>query len=385
MTDATYPLPIINDPVADDQEYARYLIDIAADMIVSVDAGRRIKLFNKTAEAVYGYSAAEMIGQSITLLYASLEEYAQVGQLLQSQGRFTGEITGLKKNGEHFPVLITATLLRNAHGEVVGSVGYSRDLTAEKKAAALEREYIAMLGEEKLKKEVEHITRHDMKSPLSTIIGFADLMLGEQDLSAEHRESIHIIYNAGIKALRMVNLSLDLLKIERGEYPLDAKEVKLTPIFIDIQIDNATLLKVRRLQVVYAIAGTNYSLEALQQANLPLIVQGEEIMCYNIFANLFKNAVEAAPAESVVTIRMERTETTGLIMIAINNMGMVPEEIRDRFFEKYATAGKRGGTGLGTYSAQRLTETLGGRITMQTAPLAGTTVTVWLPLPTIAI
>ncbi|MBF0116868.1 MAG: PAS domain S-box protein [Magnetococcales bacterium] len=380
MTNATYPLPVIDDPVADDREYARYLIDIAADMIVSVDAGRRIKLFNKTAEAVYGYSAAEMIGQSITLLYANPQEYAQVGQLLQSQGRFTGEVTGLKKSGEQFPVLITATLLRNTHGEVVGSVGYSRDLTAEKKAAALEREYIAMLGEEKLKKEVEHITRHDMKSPLSTIIGFADLMLHEQELSDEQKESIHIIYNAGIKALRMVNLSLDLLKIERGEYPLDAKEVKLTPIFVDIQIDNATLLKVRRLQVVYTIDGTNYTLEELQQANLPLVVQGEEIMCYNIFANLFKNAVEAAPAESMVSIGMDHTTMAGFIMIAIHNMGMVPEEIRDRFFEKYATAGKKGGTGLGTYSAQRLTETLGGCIRMQTAPLAGTTVTVCLPL-----
>ncbi|MBF0186022.1 MAG: PAS domain S-box protein [Magnetococcales bacterium] len=379
MTQPTYPLPVADKASTDEQKYASYLIDIAADMIVSVDAQRRIKLFNKAAEAVYGYTAAEMIGQSITLLYGNREEYTQVGRLLQAHGRYTGEITGLRKNGEHFPVLITATLLHDTSGNVVGSVGYSRDLTAEKKAAAMEREYIAMLGEEKLKKEVEHITRHDMKSPLNSIIGFADLLLEDEELPATYKETVRIIYNAGIKALRMVNLSLDLLKIERGEYPLDAKEIQLIPIFVDMQLDNATLLKVRRIPVSYRIAGNSYTIEQLQRANPPLLVQGEEIMCYNIFANLFKNAVEAAPADSQITIRIDYVLNSTCVAIAMNNAGVVPTGIRDRFFEKYATSGKIGGTGLGTYSAKRLTETLGGQIQMTTNAEEGTTLTVWLP------
>ncbi|WP_130472703.1 sensor histidine kinase, partial [Candidatus Magnetaquicoccus inordinatus] len=251
---------------------------------------------------------------------------------------------------------------------------------AEKKAAALEREYIAMLGEEKLKKEVEHITRHDMKSPLSSIIGFADLLIEDDELSEAHKESVRIIYNAGIKALRMVNLSLDLLKIERGEYLLETKEVNLVPIFVDMQADNVTLLRARRLPVIFHIFGASYSLAQLQKAQLRLLVQGEEIMCYNIFANLFKNAVEAAPPDSPITIRVAHAENSSL-MISINNFGIVPEEIQSRFFEKYATSGKKGGTGLGTYSAQRLTETLGGRIAMSTNATSGTTLSVWLPSP----
>ena len=365
--------------LADEREYARYLIDIAADMIVSVDAERRIKLFNKTAETVYGYTADEMVGQPITAMYDNPEEYKAIGEQMRRDGRFVGEIVGRKKNGDRFPVFVTAVLLHNTDGVVIGSVGYSRDLTADKKAAAVEREYIAMLGEEKLKKEVEHITRHDMKSPLSSVIGFADLLLGDETLAEEHKQLIRIIYNSGVKALRMVNLSLDLLKIERGVYPLDPQSVRLVPIFLDMQNDNLSLLRSKRLSVVFLIQTIPHNAEQLQAQSGRLVVLGEEIMCYNIFANLFKNAVEAAPPGTPITIRVECPPDPGHITIAIHNAGAVPVEIRDHFFEKYATASKKGGTGLGTYSAQRLTETLGGRITMETAEATGTTVTVTLP------
>ncbi|MBF0462824.1 MAG: PAS domain-containing sensor histidine kinase [Magnetococcales bacterium] len=363
----------------DERAYAHHLIDIAADMVVSVDDNRRINLFNKTAEQVYGYTAEEMLGQPITPLYDNPEEYQAIGEQMRTTGRFAGEITGRKKNGERFPVFVTAILLRNPAGEVIGSVGYSRDLTAEKKAAAVEREYIAMLGEEKLKKEVENITRHDMKSPLSSIIGFADLLLEDKTLGDEHKQLIKIIYNSGIKALRMVNLSLDLLKIEQGVYPLAPQKVRLVPILLDMLTDNATSLRTKRLSVVFLVNDVPCRAEQLPEEQGTLAVLGEEIMCYNILANLFKNAVEASPPDQPITLAVTDTPSApDHITIAIHNMGTVPVEIRDRFFEKYATAGKRGGTGLGTYSAQLLTRTLGGRISMETAAETGTTLTVVL-------
>ncbi|MEO5350371.1 MAG: PAS domain-containing sensor histidine kinase [Magnetococcus sp. YQC-3] len=371
-------IPIVDNDWPDDREYARHLIDIAADMVISVDRRRLVKLFNKQAEEVYGYTAAEVLGQPITLLYANPEEYQVVGDLLRTQGRFAGEITGRKKNGEEFPVYVTAILLNNAAGETVGSVGYSRDLSAEKKAAVVEREYIAMLGEEKLKKEVEHITRHDMKSPLNSIIGFADFLLEDGALNEEQRQLVKIIYDAGIKALRMVNLSLDLLKIEQGRYPLTPQNVSLVPILLDMETDNTALLRSKKISLRFLVQDLPHDAQQLREQEETLVVLGEEIFCYNIFANLVKNAVEAAPCNSQVTLQiMERSADQ--LAVAIHNMGSVPLEIRDRFFEKYVTAAKKGGTGLGTYSAQRLTETLGGHITMESSDAHGTTVTVTLP------
>lgn len=380
MTDDTHGQPIKGDPLPDRSEYARHLIDIAADMVVSVDENRRIKLFNKKAEEVYGYTADEILGQPIVQLYNDADEYKRVGAMLHDQGRFTGEITGRKKNGDLFPVFVTAVLLHDADGNIVGSVGYSRDLTSEKKAAAVEREYIAMLGEEKLRKEVEHIIRHDMKSPMNSVIGFSDLLLEDGDLSDEHKQIVKIIYNAGIKTLRMLNLSMDLLKIERGVYVLNPQDFPLLPILSDVQSDNNTLLRTKRLSVHFSINQHPYSGQAAPGAGPLLVVRGEEIICYNILANLFKNAVEAAPPNSQITLAViDSPAEPDFIQVAIHNPGAVPVEIRHRFFEKYATAGKTTGTGLGTYSAQRLTETLGGRIRMETDDATGTTVTVLLP------
>ncbi|MBF0162332.1 MAG: PAS domain-containing sensor histidine kinase [Magnetococcales bacterium] len=377
MTETTKGAVPPVDDWSDEGTYNRHLIDIAADMVVSVNRERLVNLFNKKAEEVYGYTASEILGQPITRLYDNLEEYQTVGALLQQQGRYVGEVTGRKKNGESFPVFITAILLHNAEGAVIGSVGYSRDLTAEKKAAALEREYIAMLGEEKLKKEVEHITRHDMKSPLNSIIGFADLLLHEETLGEEHREIAQIIYNSGMKALRMVNLSLDLLKIEQGRYTPTPEPVKLLPVLLDVQTDHANLLRGKRLTVTLRLNDTPCSLAEAQAQKQAWVVLGEETMCYNIFANLFKNATEASPPDSVIALRL--CSTPERVALSIHNQGAVPSAIRDHFFEKSVTFGKKDGTGLGTYSARQLTITLGGEIELESTEEEGTTLTVTLP------
>ncbi|MEF2229697.1 MAG: sensor histidine kinase [Pseudodesulfovibrio sp.] len=93
--------------------------------------------------------------------------------------------------------------------------------------------------------------------------------------------------------------------------------------------------------------------------------------------NLVKNAIEASPREGYVTINCQ-TEP-GAVRIIIHNAGAVPEAIRGRFFEKYATMGKSCGTGLGTYSAQLIAKAHGGHIELATSEADGTTVSISLP------
>ena len=67
------------------------------------------------------------------------------------------------------------------------------------------------------------------------------------------------------------------------------------------------------------------------------------------------------------------------VSIGVHNMGVVPEEIRERFFDKYVTSGKEGGTGIGTYSARLMAETQRGTIAFTSSEEAGTAVSVTLP------
>jgi two-component system sensor histidine kinase/response regulator len=87
-------------------------------------------------------------------------------------------------------------------------------------------------------------------------------------------------------------------------------------------------------------------------------------------------AVEAIPKKERITFEMKHGENHS---VGIQNSGTVPEEIRDTFFGKYATAGKSGGTGMGTYSARLITETLGGKISLDTSEDVGTTVQILFP------
>ena len=110
-----------------------------------------------------------------------------------------------------------------------------------------------------------------------------------------------------------------------------------------------------------------------------LTVSAEETLSYSLLANLMKNAIEASAPDRTVTVILSADDVA---MIAVHNSGSVPESIRETFFDKFATAGKKTGTGLGTYSARLMARIMGGTISMTSSDEEGTTLTVTLPLHT---
>jgi signal transduction histidine kinase len=95
-----------------------------------------------------------------------------------------------------------------------------------------------------------------------------------------------------------------------------------------------------------------------------------------MLSNLLLNALEASPESGTVSITLGKGEA---VSITIRNKGEVPSEMRDVFFEKYATSNKVTGSGLGTYSARLIARTHGGDITVDTGTPGETGVTVMLP------
>ncbi|MFQ5794924.1 MAG: EAL domain-containing protein [Candidatus Bipolaricaulia bacterium] len=118
------------------QEYTRDLIDSSLVMIISVDQDRRIVEFNQAAQETFGYSKAELLGQPIDILYADPAEGSKVHETIRRTGRFTGEIANKRKNGEIFPSLLAASVLRDASGEFLGVMGVSQDITERKRFEA---------------------------------------------------------------------------------------------------------------------------------------------------------------------------------------------------------------------------------------------------------
>ncbi|MBF0265700.1 MAG: HU family DNA-binding protein [Gammaproteobacteria bacterium] len=354
-----------------ENDYTDAVIDLSADMIVSSDSKRDIVIFNKIAEETYGYTQEEIQEHGVAVLYANQDEYEAVGEAMRKTDHFSGVISSRKKNGETFPTRINAKILRNEDGAVMGSVGYSRDLTEEMAAAQVKQELAVLKATEDMKKDIEQITRHDLKSPINGIVGFCEMLLQEPTLSEEHKESISLMKDLGYKTINMVNLSLSMVKMEKGSYQLTPKPMDMHALIKGILSDVSSQIKYKRLMVNLLI--NNHPANDDDKC----IAYGEELLSYSLFANLIKNAVEASSRKQTIAIDMN---TDDMVSIAIHNSAAVPEDIRETFFDKYATSGKSTGTGLGTYSAKLFTEAQHGKISMHSSDAEGTTIKVTLPI-----
>ena len=122
------------------QEYARNVIDSSLDMIIAVDTDRNIVEFNKAAEETFGYRRQEIVGTMVDILYANPQENISVHKKTVEEGQCVQEILNRRKSGEVFPSFLSASLLRDAHGEVVGVMGVSREITESKKTEEALRE-----------------------------------------------------------------------------------------------------------------------------------------------------------------------------------------------------------------------------------------------------
>ena len=237
---------------------------------------------------------------------------------------------------------------------------------------SLERELVLIEENARLRDDVERITRHDLKGPLSAIINYPQYVKRDGELSEKQQAHLKRIESSGRKMLEMINLSLGLYKMEQGTYDLEMIGVDVAGIVMEAVEESETRICDKSVTVKIVVDG-----EA--EAETSFVEGGDPLLLYSMVSNLFKNAIEASPKGETVTIYLDKNDRT---TIRIHNQGVIPGEIRETFFEKYATAGKSGGTGLGTYSARLIAETHGGDIGFESSEEAGTTIQVALPRKT---
>jgi uncharacterized protein YigA (DUF484 family) len=225
---------------------------------------------------------------------------------------------------------------------------------------------------ELLREDVERMTRHDLKSPLTAVLTLPQLLRREGNLTERQIDMLSLMQHAGYRMLNMINQSLDLYRMERGVYELSPVQVDVLPILDNIAGELHGVMEGQGQGLDITVRGR------LRQDGDAFTVRGEEMLLYTMFSNLIKNALEASPPDTRVSIFLSEGAT---LDVAIANVGAVPAAIRATFFEKFTTSGKKDGTGLGTYGARLIAETHGAKIAMTTAEARGTTVTVSFPRP----
>ena len=265
----------------------------------------------------------------------------------------------MRADGSYVWVQSMGVCVRDENGFVTRFIAAITDIT-ERRA-----QDEALRNAVRLREEVERMSRHDLKTPLNSVIAMARLLREDRKLGREDDELLGSIERAGARILSMVNLSLDLVRMEQGSYEFRPRVLDLAEVARRVAADLESQAATKGVSVRAGPPGAHYAF-------------GEEHLCYSLFANLIKNAIEASPDGGEVGVSFEAGD--GARLAQIHNQGAVPATIRSRFFQKYVTAGKSGGVGLGAYSARLLARVQRGDITMRSSPAEGTTLTVRLEL-----
>lgn len=233
----------------------------------------------------------------------------------------------------------------------------------------LQLDYDAMLDAARMREDAENITRHDLKGSLAGIVGMVQSLADDQDMHPKHAAQLRLVEQTAQQVMNMVNLSGELYKIEMGRFKLKAAPVDIGDILRRIVELSRSSFADKQLTI-------SVDTDTPVGTELPK-VEADAMLCYSLFQNLIKNACEAAPPGTRVEVLL-RDEAP--LRILISNIGAVPAELRERFFDKFATSGKPGGSGIGTYSAQLLVRAQNGNISMVTDDANNcTTLTVTLP------
>jgi signal transduction histidine kinase len=232
---------------------------------------------------------------------------------------------------------------------------------------------------DRLKDEFVSLVSHDLRTPLTSIVGYVDLILDEPSVSDEHREYLAIVARNTKRLHRLVDDLLFAARLQAGRLELDVGDVDL------VQIARHT---VETLRPRAEAAGVDLALELGQELNGSFSVLGESSRLAQLLDNLVSTAVKFTPSGGRVAVRVARTAERAVVEVRDSGIG-IPQREQERLFERFfrsSNASERQieGTGLGLYITKAIVEAHKGRIDVESHEGQGTTFRVELPLPEVS-
>ena len=360
------------------QVFARALIDSSLDIIIVVDEHRRILEFNPAAQRAFGYRSEEMLGQAIDRLYADQQFGKHIDTTARQQGRYVHEVVNRRKDGSEFECVLSASVLREGTGEILGVMNVSRDITDQKRAVAeLRQAKEAAEAANQAKTEFLTTMSHEIRTPMNAIIGMADL-LWETPLMPEQQEYVGIFRRASLGLLTLLNDILDLSKVEAGYVKLEHIEFNLREV-----IDKTSEMMALRAHEKGLELGCSVA------PDVPADFIGDPNRLKQVLLNLIGNAIKFTEKGEVVVrvIQDPDAPQPGTLRFMVIDTGIgIPAEKLEGVFGRFvqadsSTTRKYGGTGLGLTISKRLVELMGGRIWVESLEGKGSIFSFTVPFP----
>lgn len=198
----------------ENQQFTKSIIESSLDMICATDKEGKIIEFNEAASHCFGYSFEEIKNLSPRVLYADEKQFERVHKQIFSLGNYSGEVVNVRKDGTRFVSYLSASQLLSPTGEVIGSMGVSRDITESKNAEKQIKD--AIKEKEILLKEVHHRVKNNLQV-ISSILNLQSSYVSDENTLNILRESQN-----RIKSMAFIHESLyqnkDFAQIKFSEY-----------------------------------------------------------------------------------------------------------------------------------------------------------------------
>ena len=353
------------------RDYLQGILESSADIIITVNTSGKIQTINSGAEKALGYQRFDVIGKPIEILFADpREREVAIDKMKYADNVANYETQFLTKGGGVRDVLLTLSRLRNPTGEIIGTIGISKDITEEKRLQnqLIQSQRFAAIG------QVFTGIQHSMKNMLNALKGGAYMV--STGLAKDKRKMLEEgweIVQEGIS--RMTDMSLDMLKYVK-EWKPKFNRVDLAQLLSEIH---------HVIKQTAKDKGVKFQLDISPELPFVLCDAG---MIYSAVMDIVSNALDAClwkdyddgeVSEVVVSAYLAHDGQEFVIEVKDNGCGMT-EEVKMNIFTPFFSTKSKAGTGLGLSIALRMIGVNGGKIDVESEPDHGAVFRIVLPI-----
>ena len=344
--------------ITDERDKVALILDCMAEGLILLDEDGKVLAINRAARTIFGFPEGEEDDGAL-LLTRSRRLREAIQECQQKHAGVVLDVDALAESARSLRMFVSPVAGRQYEGQPVGTSILISDVTELKKAEGIRSEFTANVS-------------HELKTPLTSIKGFTDMLSSGMVTSpADQKRFITMI---GVEVDRLIDLINDILKLSELEsVAIDQTEERSA--VLDAAHDTASLLE-----------------PTAKAAGVTLAVEGESVTVgvpmsrlKELLFNLMGNGIKYSENGGTVTTRVRVEDGKAVISVEDHGIG-IPEEDQSRVFERFyrvekGRARKNGGTGLGLAIVKHITQLYGGTVGLESQVGKGSTFTVILPIP----
>ena len=343
--------------ITDERDKVSLILDCMAEGLILLDEEGRVLAINRAARTIFGFPEGEEEDGAL-LLTRSRRLRSAIQESREKKSAVVLDVDALTEDARSLRFFLSPVTGRQYEGQRVGTSILISDVTELKKAEGIRSEFTANVS-------------HELKTPLTSIKGFTDMLSSGMVASPEDQK--RFITMIGVEVDRLIDLINDILKLS-----------ELESVAIDQSEERCDALAVARDTVDLLTPSAREAGVALSVTGLSAVVAVPQGRLKELLLNLVGNGIKYTEKGGQVDVSVRPQGSQVAITVKDNGIG-IPEEAQGRVFERFyrvdkGRARKNGGTGLGLAIVKHITQLYGGTVRLESQVGRGSTFTVTLPL-----